>query len=86
MLLGLYYVAIASSILLLAIYFAGQVYWLAFKWIGASQAPFARCSKFATLIGNIVPGVYARLLAKNLNWRGPGSGKSTAESQNARRY
>ena len=31
-------------------------------------------------------GGIARLLAKNLNWRGLGSGKSTAESQNARRY
>src|ERR1022692_1399462 len=36
--------------------------------------------------GDIVTGAYARLLAKYLNWRGPDSGKSTAESQNARRY
>ncbi len=38
MLAGLYYAVIASSIFLLAIYFVGQVYWLADKWIGAWKA------------------------------------------------
>ena len=42
MLAGLYYAVIASSIFLLAIYFVGQVYWLADKWIGAWQGPATR--------------------------------------------
>ena len=38
MLVGLYYVVIASAILLLAIYLVGKVYWFAYERIGAWQA------------------------------------------------
>ena len=53
---------------------------------GFVQVRFEEVAPRQAEFGDIVTRVYPRLLAKNLNWRGPGSGKSTAESQNARRY